>query len=120
MQAQALNERRHVTGVLVYGDGQFMQVLEGEEKIVRDLYARIAQDKRHHNIFKLADKAIATRTFPDWSMAFHAVSPAEFARVAAVRGYRAPGELRPYLPAEGVDSLLLGRLQELLDATGGS
>jgi hypothetical protein len=46
MQARTLNERQHVTGALVYGHGQFMQVIEGEEAVVKNLYERIARDPR--------------------------------------------------------------------------
>jgi hypothetical protein len=63
MQARTLNERHDVTGTLVYGDGQFMQVMEGEEAVVKDLYARVAQDARHYNVRTLAEGPLATRSF---------------------------------------------------------
>jgi hypothetical protein len=67
MQARALNAQQQVTGALVYGDGQFMQIMEGEESVIKDLYARIAQDPRHHNVRKLAEGTTASRSFAQWS-----------------------------------------------------
>lgn len=37
---RANNEKLSVSGMLFYKDGNFMQVLEGEEAIVKDLYAQ--------------------------------------------------------------------------------
>ncbi len=42
------NRRDGLTGVLCYGDSMFLQVLEGNRKIVSKTYHRIATDKRHH------------------------------------------------------------------------
>lgn len=47
LQARDANERVAVTGALVYGNGQFMQVMEGEEAVVTALYERVTHDPRH-------------------------------------------------------------------------
>lgn len=115
-QAHQGNQQRAVTGALVYGNGQFMQVLEGEQAVVAALYEHIAQDPRHKGVFKLADKAIAERSFSSWSMAFKVLSPAQFARLV---GYRSPAQLAQQLaqqlPAARVaDAILLNMMRELL------
>lgn len=89
-QAREYNTQHHITGVLLYSNGNFLQVLEGEQQALADLYARISADKRHQSILKLADKEIQARSFPAWSMAFQPVSPAEFAQVV---GYLDPAHL---------------------------
>ena len=38
-----------ITGLLLFIDGGFLQMLEGEERAVRELYTRIAADRRHLN-----------------------------------------------------------------------
>lgn len=81
-QARANNKRRNITGILVYSDRQFMQLLEGEEADVASLYAKLSQDPRHAGLIKLADKPIGARSFAEWSMAFRLVSPAEFSALA--------------------------------------
>ena len=64
------NGRLGLTGMLLYKDGNFMQVLEGEEAPLRDLHKKIAKDSRHSGLIKLLDHPIETRQFPSWSMAF--------------------------------------------------
>lgn len=59
-----------ITGMLLYRDGNIMQLLEGEPAPVRALYERIAQDPRHHTCQILLTSDSDHRMFPDWSMAF--------------------------------------------------
>ncbi|MDP3218628.1 MAG: BLUF domain-containing protein [Deltaproteobacteria bacterium] len=68
----ATNARLGVTGVLLYRNGNFLQVLEGEEGVVRDLYLRIRLDPRHTGCITLLDGALDARMFPASLMAFHA------------------------------------------------
>ncbi len=64
------NARLHVTGMLLYQDGLFMQALEGDEETVRALADRIAADPRHAGVMILHAAESAKRDFPDWSMGF--------------------------------------------------
>ncbi len=64
------NTRTGVSGALLYQDGNFIQVLEGEETTVRSLYRRIETDPRHHGVTELVDGDIAEPDFAEWSMAF--------------------------------------------------
>jgi hypothetical protein len=57
-----------VTGVLVFSDGIFLQVLEGGRDSVSALYNRIAQDKRHRDVVLLGYDEIAERRFAGWAM----------------------------------------------------
>jgi hypothetical protein len=111
-QARQDNERYQITGALVYGDGQFMQVIEGEEKDLALLYAKLLNDPRHTNVVKLADKYIAARSFQDWSMAFRTVSDAAFAELA---GYQTPEELNLQVPhLSAADALLLEMMKSFV------
>jgi hypothetical protein len=65
------NARLGLTGMLLYYEGAFMQVLEGSEDPVRGLYTRLGQDPRHHLITLLLEEYIPERNFPDWSMGYH-------------------------------------------------
>jgi len=58
-----------VTGMLLYIDGGFLQVLEGEERTLRQVYDRICADPRHWNARVLLDHD-SPRAFADWSMGF--------------------------------------------------
>ncbi|HEX7664800.1 MAG TPA: BLUF domain-containing protein [Polyangiaceae bacterium] len=66
-------ERNHaqgLTGVLLYAEGSFLQVLEGSAAAVRSTFARIEADPRHHRIFRVFDGDVPVRSFADWSMGF--------------------------------------------------
>jgi hypothetical protein len=64
------NAERGITGILLYKDGNFLQVLEGDEEAVTELYQTIERDQRHKGLILLARRKIAEREFPDWSMGF--------------------------------------------------
>ncbi len=64
------NARLGITGMLLYKDGNFMQVLEGEEEAVRVLYKKIGSDTRHRGEMILHKGSSDGRNFPDWKMGF--------------------------------------------------
>lgn len=71
------NTRAGITGMLLYKDGNFMQVLEGEEDAVRALYDRIAADPRHKGEITLQQGFTEERQFLDWSMGFRDLQSTE-------------------------------------------
>jgi len=73
-EANERNKKTGVTGMLLYKDGQFMQVLEGEAEAVTATFSRISTDPRHHGIMVLVKGAVQERRFPNWSMAFRDLS----------------------------------------------
>lgn len=64
------NAARGVTGMLLYHDNTFLQVLEGEQETVEDLYAVIQKDERHNKVYLISRRNIKEREFGDWSMSF--------------------------------------------------
>ena len=64
------NERSGITGMLLYKERRFLQVLEGDETAVRATYARIEGDPRHRDAVLLITEQEQQREFADWSMAF--------------------------------------------------
>jgi hypothetical protein len=106
--ARSRNAELDVSGLLLYAEAQFLQVLEGEEQAIRALYEIIKEDPRHRDIVTYADKPIKQRAFASWAMAFHAPS---LPQLAEVTGYLTPA-------AWTVDHALLGpadaQLLELL------
>jgi hypothetical protein len=73
------NARLGITGMLLYKNRKFMQVLEGERDTVLGLKERIAADSRHCGLVVLLDSEKPERDFEEWSMAFP-YSPNEGAR----------------------------------------
>lgn len=72
--SRAKNKKYNVTGMLLYCQGTFMQVLEGDKNSVELIYKTIELDLRHKNIIKLAEGSLKKRSFPEWSMAFASVN----------------------------------------------
>ncbi len=68
--ARTGNEARNVTGALVYVDGVFFQILEGDEDVVRNLMANIARDSRHHSVKVCYEAEVDLRAFESWRMAY--------------------------------------------------
>lgn len=64
------NAQQLVTGMLLYSNGSFMQVLEGEGAVVDETYARIQQDGRHTGLILIERAPIKGRSFENWSMGF--------------------------------------------------
>ena len=71
------NERRGLTGLLLFRDGQFMQVLEGPEAAVRRALATIAADPRHTGVWTLDEETIEHRRFGAWSMGYRPLADGE-------------------------------------------
>jgi hypothetical protein len=94
-QARQANERQHLTGALVYGNKRFIQLLEGEQAMLEQAYARISRDPRHQYLCRVADYPLTARQFADYPLAFQPLSPAQFAYLA---GYLAPTKSARHFP----------------------
>ena len=68
--ARLNNASLAVSGMLFYTGSRFIQVLEGEEKIIDDLIVQIKKDPRHKNFRIIEKKPIAERQYSDWTMSF--------------------------------------------------
>ena len=67
--AQGFNAQNGITGVLCQGQGFFIQALEGERRIVNQLYHRIVLDQRHKDLEVMLLDDIEQRRFGQWTMA---------------------------------------------------
>jgi len=71
-----LTESRHnnlrdgITGMLLWVDGVFIQILEGDTEPVRAVFGRIQSDNRHCNILVALEQSSESRLFAQWSMGF--------------------------------------------------
>ncbi|MBU3638596.1 BLUF domain-containing protein [Polynucleobacter sp. AP-RePozz3-80-G7] len=69
--ARAFNQKNGVTGILLYDNQQFGQIIEGEHANVMKVWKRIQEDKRHHRVELLEIREITERNFPDWLLRFY-------------------------------------------------
>ena len=64
------NAKNAVTGMLVRKNRQFLQYIEGPEKSIEELYAKIERDDRHRLVKIIEEGSAEDRVFYDWEMGF--------------------------------------------------
>jgi hypothetical protein len=74
------NRKRDITGLLLYKDGNWLQVLEGPAEQVHDVFSRIRRDPRHHDVTVVSEDRIDARLFSDWAMGFRKLSDPDLLR----------------------------------------
>lgn len=72
-RARENNESLGVTGMLLFHDGSFIQVLEGPPDVVDALFSKIASDPRHGDTTLIYRGQKTERCFGRWSMGFEHV-----------------------------------------------
>ncbi|NIV13417.1 MAG: phosphonate transporter, partial [Aliifodinibius sp.] len=78
------NKSLGVTGLLVYCDKKFFQVLEGPRDVVSQLFEKISIDDRHFGVRTLSAKDVPKRAFESWEMAYASPSANELANWAGL------------------------------------
>ncbi|NJL08328.1 MAG: BLUF domain-containing protein [Methylacidiphilales bacterium] len=81
------NASHGVTGMLLYGNETFLQVLEGDEKAVNDLFDIIRKDPRHTDIQVLRRGPIDRRQYSEWSMGFKRISDQALHNIEGLRNF---------------------------------
>ncbi|WIE75859.1 BLUF domain-containing protein [Curtobacterium sp. MCSS17_007] len=83
-QSRRLNAANDITGVLLFRNGYFLQLLEGPDQAVRSKMDTIKHDDRHTKVTVLTEELIEERQFPEWTMGY----PAAHTDVEQAPGYR--------------------------------
>lgn len=102
------NTAAGITGVLIFDDMWFVQVIEGPTDAVKSTLERISHDGRHDNVKLLQKKQVAERHFPDWPMGLGLRTPeteAIFDRRWIKEGMK-PTILAPAVIIEMMDELI--------------
>jgi len=86
-QARANNERDGITGALLYHRERFIQIVEGDDEIVRERFATISTDPRHRSVRMMREKRILERQFPQWTMGFREVSDESVKQLAGFEDF---------------------------------
>ena len=67
--ATRINKKYEITGLLIYMEKMFFQILEGDFESVDLIMNNIKKDHRHYNVRILTcEEVITERHYPDWSM----------------------------------------------------
>lgn len=81
-QSRDRNKEFNISGILLYVQGKFMQVLEGKKAFVEQIYASILKDPRHTRVTLVLEGNSPARIFKGWSMGFKKLSNEDFAGVS--------------------------------------
>jgi len=76
--SREFNEKNNITGCLLYHSNQFLQILEGDEQIVKALFAKIEKDQRHTDVMLMNEGVKEERYFSGWNMAYHELTVTDF------------------------------------------
>lgn len=68
--ARSRNEAAGISGMLLYHEGSFLQVMEGPDDKVESLFGKIQADPRITHILLLWRDTIQQKEFEHWSMGF--------------------------------------------------
>ena len=107
-KARAKNASMGISGMLLYENGSFFQILEGPEAAIDSLYKTIAQDDRHEKVVTIIREPIAKRAFAEWTMGLAGVSSENLDEMAGLNDFFTSGK--------SFDGTNPGRAKKLLDA----
>jgi hypothetical protein len=91
-QSREFNAENDVTGMLLYKDRSFLQVLEGSEDVLIPLYDRIRRDSRHEKVKTLFMTDVPRRDFSDWSMGFKNLDGSDLSKLPGYCDFMEEGE----------------------------
>ena len=66
--ANHYNPKFNITGILLYHNEYFLQMLEGQESDLNRLFAKIEKDSRHRCLYEPLKGVMSERLFSQWSM----------------------------------------------------
>lgn len=64
-ETESRNDRFGVNGLLVYSEGNFFEVIEGEKEMIKELYQHILEDERHKDVILLFQKEVHKPLFDE-------------------------------------------------------
>jgi blue light- and temperature-responsive anti-repressor len=106
--ARQKNAKHNITGMLLYAEGSFFQVLEGEAEKVKMLFEKIEQDKRHQSLTMIVEEPIAERSFSDWTMGYAVINPEDIDKIIGANDF--------LIRERSFTQLEKGRARKLLEA----
>lgn len=105
---RANNRKINISGMLLFQNRSFFQILEGEKSAVTNLYEKIGGDKRHDKVVKIIEEQIQVKSFAEWTMGYSNISPRSFSKIDGLNDFFAQGKC--------FGELEEGRVRKLLQA----
>jgi len=97
LQCRTNNAAQGITGMLIYGNGTFLQTLEGDDDVIDRLMEEISKDGRHEDIRLLTRRPIESRQYADWNMGFAQVTDEALKDVDGLKDFAAEDFTFDYL-----------------------
>ena len=69
---------------MLYVRGRIIQVLEGEQQAVEDLFERIQQDPRHTEVDRVLTRPIQERLFEEWAMGYETITERQLSELSTI------------------------------------
>lgn len=86
-QCHTNNPAKGLTGMLLFGNGTFLQSLEGDKAVVEPLIEKISRDPRHTAMKILQQESVTERQFAEWSMGFERITEKTLAEIPNLRNF---------------------------------
>lgn len=102
------NAANGVTGILLFVDGCFFQILEGPVEQIESLVTLIQEDARHTKMTQIIREPIAQRSFSAWTMGFAQITSEELGQIDGLNDFFAEQKVLTDIDA--------GRAKKLLHA----
>ena len=80
-RSRRVNPQYGITGVMLYVRGSIVQVLEGEQQAVEQLYRNIEVDPRHYDVERIMTRPITQRQFAERNMGYETISTSQLEEI---------------------------------------
>ena len=120
-KSRANNARNGITGMLLYENGSFFQILEGQESAVSQVFKTIGQDTTHERVVTIIREPIAKRAFGEWTMGYTGPTAAELDEIVGLNdfftGGKSFGDVNPGRAKKILDAFRQGRWRSKVSYT---
>ena len=100
------NAKLGITGILLYDEGSFFQVLEGKSNVINSLYEKLLKDRRHTRAKKIVVEPIETRCFSEWTMGYTGLTKQDLNKIDGLNDFFVNGKTFVDLDEQRVTKLL--------------
>jgi hypothetical protein len=105
------NAKVDITGMLLFRDNTFFQIIEGDRAVIDALFEKLSVDNRHTRITKIIVESIDQRSFGEWTMGYSKITIKELAEIPGLNDFFAKG-ISYFELGEGRAKTLLGAFKE--------
>ena len=105
-KARSHNKTIDVTGMLLYENGSFFQVVEGPPETIETLFQKISDDVRHSKVITIIHEPIVKRAFAEWTMGYSTVSAADVSEIVGLNDFFTEGNSLNQLDSNRAKKLL--------------